>query len=144
MPRISEDVSRSYEVAASALATKTTWRVGHHVNNRGELVPTLGAISRYVEGKPVIDRPLSSVQEPPRPKLLPVSIDSLWEADGDVTSAESHDDNDEVVQAESEEPCFDEKAESARALMFDPESIPDHEVEEVNSESPDSETEEHE
>jgi hypothetical protein len=114
---------------------------GHFVNDRGEVKPIPGAIAGYVNGKPVIAVPLPE-PEPSHRKLLPVSIDSLCEADGDVTSAESHDDNDEVVQAESEEPCFDDSVESARALMHDPESIPDEQLE--TSESSDSEMGDHE
>ena len=76
-------VSQAYEIAAEVMSGKfrQEYRPGHHVNDRNELVPIPGAVSRYVDGRPVIDIPIDAKPERPRRKLHPVSIDSLVEAD---------------------------------------------------------------
>jgi len=83
---------QAYEICDEVLSRRfmTEYKPGHHVNAKNELVPILGAITGYVDGKPVIGRPLKSEPEPRRPKLKPVSIDALLEADGSIEDAETH------------------------------------------------------
>lgn len=86
--------TQAYEICDEVLSRRFTSRhvVGHHVNSKNELVPIPGAITGYDDnGKPVIGRPLKSEPEPRRPKLKPVSIDALLEADGSIEDAETHD-----------------------------------------------------
>jgi hypothetical protein len=101
---------------------------GHFINSRGEVKPIPGAISRYVDGKPVIDVPLKEVPAERRRRLIPVTIDNLCKADGCVDEAEAHD-----------EPAYDPAVERVRSLMFDPEDTALDE--EKDFESTDSEEE---
>jgi hypothetical protein len=77
-------------------------RLGHFVNHRNEVKPIPGAITDYVDGKAVIARPLPETPEPNRKKLVPVSIDSLIEAEGDVNAAKAYDDPVELLTANPE------------------------------------------
>jgi hypothetical protein len=92
-------VSQAFDITSEVMDRQfqPEHRSGHHVNERNELVPIRGAITGYVDGKPVIARPLESEPEPRRRKLHAVSIESLCEVDGRVDEIDTHDEVQELL-----------------------------------------------
>jgi hypothetical protein len=84
------NVSQSFEICHGVFARAPRQTNGFCVNHRNQLVPIKGAITAYVDGKPVIACPLPETPEPRRKPLRAVSIDSLVEADGNVDEAGTH------------------------------------------------------
>jgi hypothetical protein len=81
-------VSQSFEIGYEVFSGTSKPTNGHYVNDRGELKPIPGAVTSYDrDGRPVIACPLPEKPASKR-KLVPVTIDSLCEVDGDVDLAE--------------------------------------------------------
>jgi hypothetical protein len=90
-------ISQSFEIGYEVFAGTSKRTNGYRVTDAGHLQAIPGAVTSYENGRPVIACPLPEPEPKRRRKLLPVTIDSLCEVDGDVDLAETHEEVQELL-----------------------------------------------